>query len=59
MSISLNGARKFLRKKLVVMDLFNLPINEFKKAINQEKIPNNFTHLNKIISCKKGKYRGL
>lgn len=30
-------------------------INEFKKAINQEKIPNNFTHLNKIISLEYAK----
>ena len=30
-------------------------INEFKKAINQEKLPNNFTHLNKIISLEYAK----
>ena len=52
MSISLNVAIKFLRKKLVVMDLFNLPIDEFEKEIN--KIFSNITPeelLQELIEC--------
>ena len=52
MSISLNGAIKFLRKKLVVMDLFNLPINEFKKEINKIVEENTKTELlHDLVEC--------
>ena len=52
MSISLNGAIKFLRKKLVVMDLFNLPMNEFKKEIDKIVEENTKTELlHDLVEC--------